>query len=229
MNFRVRLCLAVVFCLALSTAAWSQTFYGSVIGTVQDASDAVIPGANVTITNLATGEQRTLETEAAGLYRLVNLVPGQYRLEAQADGFKRFVQEPITVAVDASIRIDPILEIGEVTEVVEVTAQTPLLQSQTGSLGQVVEARKVSEIPLNGRNVLNLVALAPGVVPQGQSMQSPTGVNIFAWGNYQIGGGQSNQSATTLDGAPVNIGYANLTAWCRRRMRSKSSRFRPTT
>ena len=60
--------------------------------------------------------------------------------------------------------------------------------------------------------MLNLVALAPGVVPQGQSMQSPTGVNIFAWGNYQIGGGQSNQSATTLDGAPVNIGYANLTA-----------------
>lgn len=196
----------------LSVAAFGQTFYGTVVGSVQDSTGAVIPGASVTVTSLATGEQRLQETEASGLFRFVNLVPGQYRLEARSEGFKQFVQEPIVVEVEASIRIDPVLEIGEVTEVVEVVSSTPLLQSQTSSLGQVVESRKVTETPLNGRNVLNLVALAPGVVPQGQSMQSPTGVNIFAWGNYQIGGGQSNQSATTLDGAPVNIGYANLTA-----------------
>ena len=205
--------LALVACLALVAAsAVGQTFYGSVVGTVQDSTGAVIPGASVTLTSLGTGAQRVQETEASGLYRFVNLVPGQYRLEARSEGFKQFSQEPVVVVVEASIRIDPILEIGEVTEVVEVVSSTPLLQSQTSSLGQVVESRKVTETPLNGRNVLNLVALAPGVVPQGQSMQSPTGVNIFAWGNYQIGGGQSNQSATTLDGAPVNIGYANLTA-----------------
>ncbi len=196
--------------LAVSTSA--QTFYGTLVGAVQDATGAVIPGASVTITSLATGEQRVQETEASGLYRFVTLLPGQYRLEARSDGFKQFAQEPIVVEVEASIRIDPVLEIGEVTEVVEVVSSTPLLQSQTSSLGQVVESRKVTETPLNGRNVLNLVALAPGVVPQGQSMQSPTGVNIFAWGNYQIGGGQSNQSATTLDGAPVNMSYVNLTA-----------------
>ena len=200
-------------CLALfSGTLLGQTFYGTVVGSVQDSTGAVIPGANVTVTNLGTGEQRVQETEASGLYRFVNLVPGQYRLEARSEGFKQFSQEPIVVEVEASIRIDAVMEIGEVTEVVEVVSSTPLLQSQTSSLGQVVESRKVTETPLNGRNVLNLVALAPGVVPQGQSMQSPTGVNIFAWGNYQIGGGQSNQSATTLDGAPVNIGYANLTA-----------------
>lgn len=200
-------------CLLLAAGSVSaQTFYGTLVGSVQDSTGAVIPGAMVTVTNLGTGEQRAQETESAGLYRFVNLVPGQYRLEARSDGFKQFAQEPIAVEVEASVRIDAILEIGEVTEVVEVVSSTPLLQSQTSSLGQVVESRKVTETPLNGRNVLNLVALAPGVVPQGQSMQSPTGVNIFAWGNYQIGGGQSNQSATTLDGAPVNIGYANLTA-----------------
>ncbi len=201
-------------CVFLITPATSpgQTFFGTLVGSVQDSTGAVIPGAGVTLTNIATGEQRVQETEASGLYRFVNLVPGQYRLEARSDGFKQFAQEPITIEVEASVRIDPILEIGEVTEVVEVVSSTPLLQSQTSSLGQVVESRKVTETPLNGRNVLNLVALAPGVVPQGQSMQSPTGVNIFAWGNYQIGGGMSNQSATTLDGAPVNIGYANLTA-----------------
>ena len=210
---QVGLPAALLACLALvSVASFGQTFYGTVVGSVQDSTGAVIPGASVTITSLATGEQRVQETEVSGLYRFVNLVPGQYRLEARSEGFKQFVQEPIVVEVEASIRIDPQLEIGEVTEVVEVVSSTPLLQSQTSSLGQVVESRKVTETPLNGRNVLNLVALAPGVVPQGQSMQSPTGVNIFAWGNYQIGGGQSNQSATTLDGAPVNIGYANLTA-----------------
>ncbi len=210
---RFRLPITLAACVALlSVSALGQTFYGTVVGSVQDSTGAVIPGASVTIISLGTGEQRVQETEASGLYRFVNLVPGQYRLEARSEGFKQFVQEPIVVEVEASIRIDPVLEIGEVTEVVEVMATTPLLQSQTSSLGQVVESRKVTETPLNGRNVLNLVALAPGVVPQGQSMQSPTGVNIFAWGNYQIGGGQSNQSATTLDGAPVNIGYANLTA-----------------
>ena len=212
MNARDSRALAVtcVCVLLLSGVAIGQTFYGAVVGTVQDASGAVIPGASVTIINLATGAQLTQETGDAGLYRFVALTPGQYRLEAQSAGFKQFVQEPIGVEVEASIRIDPVMEIGEVTEVVEVTAETPLLQSQTASLGQVVESRKVTETPLNGRNVLNLVALVPGVVPQGQSMQSPTGTNIFAWGNYQMGGGQSNQSATTIDGAPVNLGYVNL-------------------
>ena len=211
MKFRKISLLAACFALA-SGSLLGQTFYGTVVGSIQDSTGAVIPGASVTVTNLGTGEQRVQETEASGLYRFVNLVPGQYRLEARSEGFKQFSQEPIVVEVEASIRIDAVMEIGEVTEVVEVVSSTPLLQSQTSSLGQVVESRKVTETPLNGRNVLNLVALAPGVVPQGQSMQSPTGVNIFAWGNYQIGGGQSNQSATTLDGAPVNIGYANLTA-----------------
>ena len=206
------LALTCVCVLLLSGVAIGQTFYGAVVGTVQDSTGAVIPGASVTIINLATGAQLTQETGDAGLYRFVALNPGQYRLEATSAGFKQFVQEPIAVEVEANVRIDPIMEIGEVTEVVEVTAETPLLQSQTSSLGQVVEARKVTEAPLNGRNVLNLVALVPGVVPQGQSMQSPTGVNIFAWGNYQIGGGQSNQSATTIDGAPVNMSYVNLLA-----------------
>ncbi|MYB51794.1 MAG: carboxypeptidase regulatory-like domain-containing protein, partial [Acidobacteriia bacterium] len=102
-------------CLALvAGAAFGQTFYGSLVGSVQDSTGAVIPGASVTVTSLATGEQRAQETEAAGLYRFVNLVPGQYRLEARSEGFKQFAQEPITIEVDASIRIDPVLEIGEV-------------------------------------------------------------------------------------------------------------------
>ena len=122
------------------------------------------------------------------------------------------MREPITVEVQSAVRIDVPMSVGDVSQVVEVTAQTPLLQTENAALGQVVDARKVLEMPLNGRNVFGLVALVPGVVPGGQSGTTPTGTNPFAWGNYQIGGGQSNQSASYLDGAPINASYANLTA-----------------
>ena len=86
---QVGLPVALLACLALvSVASFGQTFYGTVVGSVQDSTGAVIPGASVTITSLATGEQRVQETEVSGLYRFVNLVPGQYRLEARSEGFK---------------------------------------------------------------------------------------------------------------------------------------------
>jgi len=104
------------------------------------------------------------------------------------------------------------LQVGELTQTVEVTAQTPLLQPESSSLGQVVDTRKTDELPLNGRNPLNLTALVPSVVPQGGSMSNPNGQNPFAWGNYQIGGGMANQSMVWLDGSPVNGSYINITA-----------------
>lgn len=202
-----------LFCLP---AAMGQTFYGSVAGTITDSTGAVVPGTAVTLTNLATTDKRTTLTDEAGLYRFVNLVPGRYRAEAEKTGFKRFVREPVVVEVESAVRIDVAMEVGETSQTVEVTAQTPLLQSESSSLGQVVEARKVTETPLNGRNPLALVALVPGVVPQGSKQDSstgnPTGTNIFAWGNFQIGGGQANQSATYLDGGSVHVNYLNLLA-----------------
>ena len=190
----------------------AQTFYGSIIGTVEDTSGATIPNAVVTLTNLGTSERRTAETDPNGNYQFVNLVPGRYRVDIEKSGFKRLTRNEVVVEVQSAVRLDTTMEVGDLTQVVEVTAQTPLLQSETTSLGQVVDSRKVQEMPLNGRNVLNLVGLVPGVVPQGQSMQNPTGTNIFAWGNYQIGGGAANQSATFIDGGPVNVSYVNLTA-----------------
>ncbi len=102
-----------------------------------------------------------------------------------------------------STRIDVAMQVGMVSEVMNVTAASPLLQSETSSLGQVVEQRKANELPLNGRNIFNLAALSPGVVPQGQSNDTPVGKNIFAWANYQIGGSFANQSAEYLDGQPL--------------------------
>lgn len=194
-----------------AAAAAGQTFYGSIVGSVTDATGAPVPGANATIVSLSTSERRSQTTDASGNYQFVNLVPGRYRVEIERTGFKRLVRE-VTVEVQAAVRVDAALEVGDVSQTVEVTAQTPLLQTENSTLGQVVQARKVLEMPLNGRNVLNLVALVPGVVPGGQSMGTPTGTNPFAWGNYQIGGGQANQSASFIDGAPINVTYINLTS-----------------
>ena len=208
----LRALVLLVACQAMLTCPLrAQTFYGSIIGTVTDSSGGAIPKATVTLTNLGTSERRAAETDSAGNYQFVNLVPGRYRVEIEQSRFKRLTREPVVVEVQAAVRIDATMELGDLSEVVEVSAQTPLLQSDTTSLGQVVDSRKVQEMPLNGRNVLNLVALVPGVVPQGQSMQNPTGTNIFAWGNYQIGGGAANQSATFVDGGSVNVSYVNLT------------------
>lgn len=198
--------------LLLTTACFGQTFYGSLVGTINDATGGAVPQASVTLTNLGTADRRLMQSDAIGGYQFVNIPPGQYKIEVEKAGFRHYVREPITVEVQSAVRIDVPMQVGDVTQVVEVSAQTPLLQTENASLGQVVEARKVLEMPLNGRNVFTLVALVPGVVPGGQSGTTPTGTNPFAWGNYQIGGGQANQSAAFIDGAPINASYANLTA-----------------
>ncbi len=208
MNQRTKTCL--VFLLACASL-FGQTFYGSLVGTVADSSSSAMPQANVTLINLGTGERRTAQTDNSGNYQFVNIVPGQYRVEVENTGFRRFAREPITVEVQSAVRIDVAMQVGDVSQTVEVTGQTPLLQTENASLGQVVEARKVLEMPLNGRNVFSLVALVPGVVPGGQSSQTPTGTNPFAWANFQIGGGQANQSASYIDGAPNNSSYVNHT------------------
>jgi hypothetical protein len=199
-----------------SLPASAQTIYGSVLGTVADPSGAVIPGATVYVTNLGTAEKRTVVTDSTGNYRFVNLVPGRYRVEVEMSNFKHYTREPIAVEVGAAVRIDPKLEIGSPTEVVTVTSQTPLLQTDTASLSQVVESRTVIEMPLNGRNVMNLIALTPGVIPQGSSSGSALGnqhgatySNPAGWGNYQIGGGAAGQSAQFLDGVPLNVSLNN--------------------
>jgi hypothetical protein len=202
-------CLLIAFTLLLPLAA--QTFFGSIVGTVTDSTGATVPHASVIVTNAGTGERRTTETDDAGNYQFVNLLPGKYRVEIEKTGFKRMTRDGIELQVESAVRNDATMQVGEVGQVVEVTAHAPLLQTETTALGQVVESRRVLEMPLNGRNVLSLVALVPGVVPQGLSSTNPTGQNIFGVGNFQIGGGFGNASVTYVDGGPTNLFLANLT------------------
>jgi hypothetical protein len=178
---------AVAFLISIAPIC-AQTFYGSIVGTVTDQSKAVIAGARVTLTNTGTAEVRTDQTDVNGNYQFVNLIPGVYRVDVDSPGFKHLTHDQVQVQVQAAVRIDVALQVGDVGQTVEVTGQAALLQTETSSLSQVVEGRTVQEMPLNGRNVLNLVALVPGVVAQGGSMGNPTNTNISAWGNYQIGG-----------------------------------------
>ena len=196
--------------LGKSLTLHAQSTYGSIAGAVTDASGAAITDATVTLTNLGTSEKRTQQSGSDGLFTFVNLFPGQYRIDVQKEGFKHFTRTSLVVEVQQSVRVDATLQVGEVSQVVEVTSETPLLQSETSSLGQVIEQRKANELPLNGRNIYNLIALSPAAVPQGQAGGSPVGPNPFGWGNYQVGGSFGNESAEYLDGQPLNIGYINL-------------------
>src|SRR6202050_2204292 len=195
---------------ALFSSAFAQSTYGSIAGSVTDSSGAAITDAKVTLTNMGTAEKREQSSGADGLFTFVNLFPGQYRVDVEKDGFKHFVRSPIVVEVQQSTRVDAALQVGEVSQVVEVTGETPLLQTESASLGQVVDERKADELPLNGRNIFNLITVSPAAVAQGGAGGSPVSQNPFSWGNYQIGGSFGNQSAEYLDGQPLNIGYINL-------------------
>ena len=212
LNSATRFMAPTVFCGVLAALpACAQNTTGSIVGTVNDTAGATIANATVTVTNKATNEKRTSASSSSGEYQTLNLQPGQYRVEIEAAGFKRYVRDPVEVQVELASRININLAVGDVNETVTVTSQAPIVQSENASLGQVVQGRAVQEIPLNGRNVLALVGLVPGVVPQGSSSQNLTGSNVFAAGNYQIGGGSANQSSTLYDGAPVNVSYGNAT------------------
>ncbi len=196
--------------VSASVSLYSQSTYGSVAGAVTDSSGAAVTDATVTLTNVGTAEKRSQQSGADGLFTFVNLFPGQYRIDVEKQGFKHFVRNPVTVQVQQDTHVQATLQVGEVSQVVEVTSETPLLQTESASLGQVVEERKANELPLNGRNIFNLITVSPAAVAQGGSGGSPVGQNPFSWGNYQIGGSFANQGAEYLDGQPLNIGYINL-------------------
>jgi Carboxypeptidase regulatory-like domain len=202
--------LAAGLFLGCFLTARGQSTFGSISGTVTDASGAALPSAKITLTNTATSAKETFTTSQDGLYSFVNLNPDVYVLDVEKTGFKHFKRDSIVVQVQQNVRIDAAMEVGAVSETVEVTAETPLLQTGNASLGQVIDQRKTNETPLNGRNVFNLITLSPAAIAQGGSGGSQVGQNPFSWGNYQVGGSFGNESAEYVDGQPVNIGYINL-------------------
>ena len=200
--------LALVVALLACGTGWSQAV-GSIVGSVTDTSGAVIPGAKVTVTNVATNVTNVTQSDASGNFQVLNLLPGNYKVVVQKQGFQQYVIPSEAVAVDKASPALAKLSVGQVSQTVEVSSQAPLLNTQSSSLSYGVESKQVEQLPLNGRNVLNLTQLVPGVVPQGGTQGNPATNNITGLGNYQIGGGIANQSAFYVDGAPINVSYVN--------------------
>ena len=190
----------------------AQTFYGSILGTVTDSSGSALPDAPVILTSTDSGFRRAATTGNDGAYSFLSLVPGTYNVSIEKPGFKSYLKNSITVQVESAVRVDVAMQVGDVQQKIEVTSAAPLMQTENASLGQVIGTQTVQEMPLNGRNVLNLVSLVPGVVTQGGAAGNLTSQNIFAGGNYQINGGTANQNAMYLDGSPIQVTYGNLTA-----------------
>ncbi len=201
---------------AIPAAVIGQNVHGRISGTVSDSSGAAIGQATVTLTNLDTNGKNQIATDSSGNYSFVNIEPGRYKIQVEKQGFKNFVREPIIVDIESGLKVDIVMPVGAATETVEVNGEAPLLQPETQSLGQVIEQRTVTDLPLNGRNPIALAQLVPGVVPQGQpsagnsSTGNPVGANPFALGDFQMGGGMAGQSQILIDGVPTNGAYLNV-------------------
>src|SRR5437899_5925574 len=155
-----RFWLALCFVLFGVIPAMAQTF-GEVTGRVTDPSGAVIPGAAVTLTNVNTNAVRNVVTTEAGAYTIPSVAPGFYRLRTELRGFKAAVSEPFEVQVQQVLRLDMVLQVGQISETIEVAATADLLQAETATVGAVVENKIITELPLNGREYLGLVAMSP--------------------------------------------------------------------
>jgi len=152
--------LAAIACSAPFAAA--QSFTASILGTVRDGSGAVVQDARVAVVNTGTNARSERRTDPQGNYVVPLLPPGQYVIEVEASGFKKFVRHGLVLQVQQQAQVDVVLELGAITESVSVTAGAPLIEGTTSSVGKVVENRRIMDLPLNTRNVYALVFLTPG-------------------------------------------------------------------
>jgi len=178
------------------STAWAQAT-AEISGTVKDQSGAVLPGVEVTATQTETGISRAAVTNETGSYILPNLAVGPYRLEAALPGFRTFVQTGIVLQVNSNPAINPILEVGQVTEQVEVQANAALVETRSTAVGQVIENQRILELPLNGRQVTDLITLSGAAVQTGVSPDTSWQGGVY----ISIAGGQAFGVAYSLDGA----------------------------
>jgi len=192
-----------LFCLALvlTLPLYGQTL-GEIVGEVKDTTGAVVPGATVTATNVATNASRTASTNEAGLYAFPALVPGMYRVRVEMRGFKPVTRSDIELQVQQTARIDFTLEVGQLSEAVEVTGAAALMTTENATVGTVIENRRIVELPLNGRNFLQLVSLSPnvtyGFATPGQTSGRQGGTRSDQ--NISLSGMRGSWNHYTLDG-----------------------------
>jgi hypothetical protein len=197
--------LLLVATLLTGRTTQAQGTTGSITGTVSDASGAAVPGATVTITQTSTNDVHTATTSDSGFYTVPQLPPGKYRVSIEKGGFNRFEQNDITLVINQTAQINAELRVGSAQEVVTVTGASPIIQTDTSSVGLVIDSQTIQETPLNGHtSLIGLIALAPGVQNAGTQDQVPVfGVTpaIGTGGRNSYGG-----VGFSLDGAQTKSG-----------------------
>ncbi|HUQ91962.1 MAG TPA: carboxypeptidase regulatory-like domain-containing protein [Bryobacteraceae bacterium] len=200
-------CLFVVItaCLLFPLPAAAQVT-GTILGSVRDNTGASVSGAKITITDVGKGTSQSYTSDEEGNYSAPFLIPGTYSVAVEMSAFKRQVREGIILQVDQRARVDFALEVGQVTETINVVAAAPLVQSDSSELGTVVPERAVRELPLNGRNFSQLVYLSPGVTA-GQIGENLSGASTFnprAGANFNALGHHGNSNGWLVDGIDNN-------------------------
>src|SRR5438128_11225810 len=202
-----RIILAMFLLVVTCGDIWGQAT-AQISGSVKDQSGSALPGVEVTVTQTATGAKRTAVSNETGNYVLASLPLGPYMLEAALPGFKSYVQSGIVLQVDASPTINIVLEVGQVTDQVEVQSNAALVETHSSGLGTVVDNQRVIELPLNGRNVTELVFLA-GLANVGAS-GFLNSVRNYPTVMISVAGGIANWTAYNFDGAAHNDAYNSL-------------------
>ncbi len=197
-------CVTVMF---LASVAFAQSITATVTGTVKDQTGAVLPGVEVSATNKSTALKRSVATNERGEYVLPLLPIGEYDVAAELPGFRAEVRQNIVLQVDARISVNFQLQVGELTEKLLVTESAPLVQSETSSVGAVVENKRIVELPLNGREFQNLTLLIPGTANPAQ------GSTLGFRGGISVAGARENMTSFTLDGVDIVNGLMKMVSF----------------
>jgi hypothetical protein len=197
--------LATLLCL-MPRPSLAQAVSGTVLGQVKDASGAVIPGATVTLVNQGTAFTRTVVSDSKGEFTAPLLPTGTYSATAELTGFKKVSLANVHVGVDQKVRVDVQLEVGDMTEAVEIQAQIPLIQTSSSDMGATVEEQQIKLLPLNGRNFVSLTRTVPGVL-RGIPGANIDGAGTLAWrasASFSANGQKPRDNNFLLDGVDNN-------------------------
>jgi hypothetical protein len=189
---------ALVFLSTGTKIIWAQAT-AQISGSVKDQTGAVLPGVEVTATQTATGAKRSAVTDETGSYTLQNLPIGPYLMEAALPGFKTYVQSGIVLQVGTNPIVNAVLQVGQVSDQVEVKADAALVESRSSGVGNVIDNQRVLELPLNGRNPTELIFLAGAAAPTTDTSLN-SGVRNYATVVVQVGGGMNGGLNYMLDG-----------------------------
>ena len=202
---KLRLCIGILVAALSYTNAWAQNT-AQVSGVVRDQSGAVLPGVDVSLTQTDTGLVRTAVTDETGSYVVSNLPVGPYRLEAGLPGFRTYAQTGIILQVGGNPAINAVLEVGQISDTVEVQADAALVETRSTGVGQVIDNTRVVELPLNARQVTELIILSGAAMDGGAQATNRN----YPTQSISIAGGLNNGVTYTLDGAAHNDPFNNL-------------------